>query len=78
MRPMWLAERPHDLKLTVPFGVLSSSEKVFLGALYGFYNSSESAELLADAGFEGFSDLASLDEARRRVIVSLIVAYNGW
>jgi hypothetical protein len=35
---MWLAERPHDLKLTVPFGVLSSSEKVFLGALYGFYN----------------------------------------
>jgi len=42
------------------------------------YNSSESAELLADAGFEGFSDLAYLDEARRRVIASLIVAYNGW
>jgi hypothetical protein len=51
---------------------------VVLGALYGFYNSSESAELLADAGFEGFSDLAYLDEARRRVIASLKSPTTGW
>ncbi|RQR79198.1 hypothetical protein DIE11_17555 [Burkholderia sp. Bp9012] len=60
------------------FGPMSPSERKFLAAMTSFYNSRDSRSLLQRAGFEGFSDLDSLDLDRRQVIASLILTYVGW
>jgi hypothetical protein len=70
--------RPRWDEIQAQFGVLSSTEKLFLAVLYGFYNSATSAKLLTSAGFEGFSDLANLDETQRRLVARLVVAFSGW
>lgn len=60
-------------------GCLSSGEKVFLAALYTFYNGAAGQPLMQAANVKGMSDIASsLDLKRRRIVAELLMSYNGW
>lgn len=60
------------------FGVLSSGQKVFIAALYSFYNSTDGAKLWKLADMQGLADLGNLDLERRKLIADLILNYSGW
>ncbi|OZI62820.1 MULTISPECIES: hypothetical protein [Bordetella] len=69
---------PNVRQISRSLGLLSSGERMFLAAMVSFYNARRSASLLRRCGFEGLADLSGLDLARRRVIASLVLHYNGW
>ncbi|HBP0979071.1 hypothetical protein QRD40_05110 [Comamonas sp. Y6] len=69
---------PDMPRISKALGVLSAGERMFLAAMVSFYNAHRSAPLLRRCGFEGLSDLSGLDLARRQVIASLVLHYNGW
>lgn len=59
-------------------GAISSTDGLFLAALYSFYDPDKGSVMLNQCGMNGLSDLGRLDLARRRVIAELIVNYSGW
>ncbi|MFL9951110.1 TrfB-related DNA-binding protein [Paraburkholderia agricolaris] len=59
-------------------GAISSTDGLFLAALYSFYDSEEGSAMLKQCGANGLADLGRLDLPRRRVIAELIVNYCGW
>lgn len=70
--------RPNMLLLNDALGVLSPGQRMFLSAMVSFYNAREGGAMLKRCGFEGLSDLDSLDLDRRKVIADLVLNYNGW
>ncbi|HGO6074947.1 TPA: hypothetical protein ACK3Q6_007668 [Burkholderia cepacia] len=69
---------PKPEHINEAFGVLSSGQKVFIAALYSFYNSTDGAALWKRADMQGLADLGNLDLERRKLIAELILNYSGW
>jgi hypothetical protein len=62
-------------------GWLSTSERVFLAALCGFYNGDWGAELLREycRGYECPGDIANrLDLDELQIITDLMLSHTGW
>ena len=59
-------------------GVCSHGEKVFLTALYCFYNDIDGKDLCAVAGLNTVLDLTILDRERKQIFSDLLLNYNGW
>lgn len=59
-------------------GVCSHGEKVFLAALYCFYNDIDGKDMCAAAGLNTVLDLTILDMEHKLVISDLLFNYNGW
>lgn len=70
--------RPNLLHANDALGVLSSGERMFLSAMFSFYNAREGGAMLKRCHFHGLSDFDGLDLQRRRVIADLLVNYCGW
>lgn len=69
---------PRSEHISEAFGVLSSGQKVFIAALFSFYNSADGAVLWKRADMRGLADLGNLDLGNRRLIAELILNYSGW
>ena len=70
--------RPDMLRANDALGVLSSGERMFLSAMFSFYNAREGGAMLKRCHFQGLSDFDGLDLQRRKVIADLLVNYSGW
>mgnify|MGYP003606198457 CR=1 FL=1 len=70
--------RPAMLRANDALGVLSSGERMFLSAMFSFYNAREGGAMLKRCHFQGLSDFDGLDLQRRKVIADLLVNYSGW
>ena len=69
-----LVPRYEDINESVSY--LSEGERLFLLAMYSFYNSSTR---FSDFGSANLGTVAAgLDEKRRRVLADLLVSYTGW
>lgn len=72
----------HDLEpdfdmIESGMGYLSSGERLFLTAMYSFYNS-HGAAILYGRPFTPGDIAAALDEPRLRIVADLTVSYTGW
>jgi hypothetical protein len=70
--------RPDILRASDALGVLSSGERMFLSAMFSFYNAHEGGAMLKRCHFHGLSDFDGVDLQRRKVIADLLVNYSGW
>ena len=70
--------RPDMLRANDALGVLSSGERMFLSAMFSFYNAREGGAMLKRCHFQGLSDFDGLDLQRRQVIADLLLNYSGW
>ena len=59
-------------------GVLSHGERIFLAALYCFYNDIDGKDMCAAAGLNTVLDLTILDMEHKQIISDLLFNYNGW
>lgn len=72
--------RPNREKIEADLGVLSHGERVFISAMYCFFDSADGQAMFARFG-EGGSpgEIAYiLDDKRRDIIARLLVNYTGW
>lgn len=60
------------------FGVSSAGQRLFLAAMYSFYNALDGGELLKQCGVTGLADLSGLDAEHRQIIADLLCNYTGW
>jgi len=67
---------PQYEKINESVGYLSEGERVFLLAMYSFYNSSMRFHDFGPANPGALA--AGLDEKRRRVLADLLISYTGW
>ncbi|WP_429886010.1 hypothetical protein [Geoalkalibacter halelectricus] len=72
--------RPETARVRVAMGVLSRGERIYLGALYSFFNPDDGQQLLSEFAFPGnLADILTRLETRQvKVIMRLVETYPGW
>lgn len=72
--------RPEAARVRAAMGVLSRGERIYLGALYSFFNPDDGQQLLSEYAFPGnLAEILTRLEARQvKAIMRLVETYPGW
>ena len=71
--------RPRSSAIQDSYGVLSTGEQVFVGAMYSFFDPDDGQKLLVISTYENFVTLfRRLDPPGREIIIRLLASHYGW
>lgn len=72
--------RPDTARVRAAMAVFSRGERIYLGALYSFFNPDDGQQLLSEYAFPGnLAEILTRLEARQvKAIMRLVETYPGW